>query len=167
MLFGALWCFVIHKSLDQPRKSTKKHGFWMGGGEEHGCLPRKRIKTTKKHQKAPKSTKGRAFWCIMVHCHPPKPIPTTKNHQKAPKSTKKHRFWRGGASAIVTHTNLNKPPKCTKKHQKGRILGGRRGKTCTEKHRGSRSVRQGQAQETAEDVLRPNVPRWTPLPKMA
>ena len=65
VLFGALWRFDTHLSLYQTRKSPKKPlkaPLLRGGGGMFAfktSAPKKRITT--KNQKAPKSTKGRAF----------------------------------------------------------------------------------------------------------
>ena len=96
---------------------------------------------TEENDKAPKNMNGRAFWCFFVLCHPRKHIQTTKKHQKARKAPKCTDFEGGGEAE--TEKN-KKEPKSTKKHG------------C------SRKERKGQAQETAEAVLRLNAPRLTP-----
>ena len=73
MLFSALWCFVVHPSLYQPRKRTKKH------------------------RKAPKSTdsEGGGASAIVTHANLNQPPKSTKTHgfeggeevRHAPKNT--------------------------------------------------------------------------------
>ena len=66
-----------------------------------------------KHQKEPKSTNDRSFWCFFVLCHPRKHIPTTKKHEKAGKAPKSTAFEGGGGESATDTKKNNKAPKCT------------------------------------------------------
>ena len=121
------------------------------GGEEHDCLPRKRIETTKKHQKARRVVLFGALWRFDTHLSLYQSRKSTKKHLKAPllrggghvclqdkrtkkkdndkepKSTKKHEgscflVHYGASSSTQAYTNHEKGPKSTEKHQKAQIL---------------------------------------------
>ena len=119
-----------HEKASKSTKSTKKHGLFFGGGRRERQPQRKIIK----HQKSRMVVLLGACWCFVIHANTHQPRKGTKKHKEA-------RILGGGEGEADTGADSE-------------IRWVRRDKTCTEKHRGSRSVRQSHLQETAEDIQR-------------